>query len=60
MVTTLRYPDGPKHYARGWLPRWHLGVFAAVMALAGPAAFLFGYFTLYALWGAARRGAQRS
>lgn len=60
MVTTLRYADGPKHYARGWLPRWHLGVFAALMALVGPAAFLFGYFTLYAAWGAFSRGGSRA
>lgn len=57
MLSTRRYPDAPKHYARGLLPRWHLAAFVAVAAIAGPALFLFGYFALYAVYGLVR-GAQ--
>jgi CDP-diacylglycerol--serine O-phosphatidyltransferase len=58
MLSPWRYADAPKHYARRVLPRWHLAAFLAAAIVIGPAPFLFGYFTLYALIGAAR-GAVR-
>ena len=50
MVSSLPFPDLPKFYIHGRLPRWHLGLLAATAVVLGPAPALLmlalGYLTL--------------
>ncbi|MEB3197802.1 MAG: CDP-alcohol phosphatidyltransferase family protein [Candidatus Sericytochromatia bacterium] len=50
-VTTWRYPDLPKHYARRTAPWWHPVVVLVAAIGLGPGPALLGFFGLYALTG---------
>ena len=59
-VTTLRYPDLPKHYMKRLAPRWHLALLAVAVVALGPGLALLGFFLLFTLLGplAGRREVQ--
>lgn len=50
-VTTLRYPDLPKHYMLRLAPRWHLAVLVVAMAALGPGLGLLAFFLAFTLFG---------
>lgn len=58
-VTTLRYPDLPKHYMKRLAPRWHLALLAVACVALGPGPGLLAFFLLFTVLGplAGRRAA---
>ena len=50
-VTTLRYPDLPKHYLKRLAPRWHLVALGLAIVVLGPGLGLLAFFLAYATLG---------
>lgn len=46
-VSTLRYPDLPKHYMKGLAPRWQLGLLGLAVIGLGPGLGLLAFFVAY-------------
>lgn len=46
-VTSLRYPDLPKHYLKGLAPRWHLALLGLAVVALGPGLGLLAFFLAY-------------
>lgn len=50
-VSTLPYPDLPKHYLKGHAPRWHLVLLGLAIVGLGPGLGLLAYFGAYMVLG---------